>query len=197
MTKRWQIRIPATVPNTALYRPERDFWSSVLTCIWPPANFRYHQARETKNKALVYQVSHRSNNINISPYTLTIFLNTCSSQELIFILCLYGWSFVSFLHHISHPLGVLWRHISIRSKFLYVSSLAYNSYGIEQRALKWFDFFVSNRQQNCLVNSELSGVLAQCYLWHPTGKPAFPDLCESGTTTKKNNSFFLWISKRC
>ena len=49
MKKRWQIRIPAPVSNTGLYRPERDFWSSVLTCIWPPANFPYHQARETKN----------------------------------------------------------------------------------------------------------------------------------------------------
>lgn len=30
----------------------------------------------------------------------------------------------------------------------------------KQRALKWFDSFVGNRQQKCLVNSELSGARA-------------------------------------
>lgn len=43
------IRIPARVSDTVLYRPERDLLSSVLTCNWPPANFRYHQVG-TRNK---------------------------------------------------------------------------------------------------------------------------------------------------
>ena len=30
----------------------------------------------------------------------------------------------------------------------------------KQRALKWFDSFAGNRQQKCLVNSELSGARA-------------------------------------
>jgi len=34
------------------------------------------------------------------------------------------------------------------------------SYGVEQKALKWFDSYLSDRHQKCLVNGELSGALA-------------------------------------
>ena len=31
------------------------------------------------------------------------------------------------------------------------------SYGVDYRALKWFDSYLSDRQQKCIVNAELSG----------------------------------------
>ena len=34
------------------------------------------------------------------------------------------------------------------------------SYGVDQKALKWFDSYLSDRHQKCLVNGELSGALA-------------------------------------
>ena len=34
------------------------------------------------------------------------------------------------------------------------------SYGIDHRALKWFDSYLSDRQQKCVVNGELSGAHA-------------------------------------
>ena len=34
------------------------------------------------------------------------------------------------------------------------------SYGIDHRALKWFDSYLSDRQQKCVVNGELSGARA-------------------------------------
>ena len=49
------------------------------------------------------------------------------------------------------------------------------SCGIEQRVIKWFHCYLSNRQQNDLVNGELSGVravvsyrealLVPCFFW--------------------------------
>ena len=35
-----------------------------------------------------------------------------------------------------------------------------HSYGVDQKALKWFDSYLSDRHQKCLVNGELSGALA-------------------------------------
>ena len=37
---------------------------------------------------------------------------------------------------------------------------AFDTIGIEQRALKWFDSYRSDRQQKCLVNVELSDARA-------------------------------------
>ena len=37
------------------------------------------------------------------------------------------------------------------------------SYGIDHRALKWFDSYLSDRQQKCVVNGELSGARAVTY----------------------------------
>ena len=34
------------------------------------------------------------------------------------------------------------------------------SYGVDQKASKWFDSYLSDRHQKCLVNGELSGALA-------------------------------------
>ena len=34
------------------------------------------------------------------------------------------------------------------------------SYGVDQKALKWFDSCLSDRRQKCLVNGELSDALA-------------------------------------
>ena len=59
MKKRWQIKISAPVSNTDLYHQERDLSSSVLTCNWPPANFR--KSPSTRNKEQSAGVfSHRS-----------------------------------------------------------------------------------------------------------------------------------------
>ena len=46
---------------------------------------------------------------------------------------------------------------TIDHKFL-LQKLA--SYGIDYRALKWFDSYLSDRQQKCVVNGELSGARA-------------------------------------
>lgn len=45
-----------------------------------------NQPRETKNQTLVYVVARRSKNIIISSCSLTIVLNTCSSEKFVFLL---------------------------------------------------------------------------------------------------------------
>ena len=75
--------------------------------------------------------------------------------------------------HLLRDLGVLLCPFPLGNKSCpvkWTKSQKLASYGVDYRALKWFDSYLSDRQQKCIVNGELSGSRAvTCGV--PQGKP--------------------------